>query len=128
MLDLPMVLSSLACPALQFCYYQTKLFLLVKQMTFIFKVNILKCSLKNTDVNNRPDGRISMNLVLERCCTLSSKKGREQQTPQFKNAVASSEPNIIEIYIQPSQVMREKKRIYLNEVCIFVRMTIISSQ
>lgn len=45
---------------------------------FIFKVNVLKCSFRNTEVNNRPDGRISMNLVLERCCTLSSKKGREQ--------------------------------------------------
>ena len=96
-------------------------------MTFIFKVNVLKCSLKNTEVNSRLDGRKSMNLVLERCI-LSSKKGREQPAPQCKNAVASSEPNIIKTYTQPSQVMCEKKHIYLNEVCIFVRMSIISSQ
>lgn len=96
-------------------------------MTFIFKVNVLKCSLKNTEVNSRLDGRKSMNLVLERCI-LSSKKGREKPAPHCKNAVASSEPNIIKIFIQPSQVMCEKKHIYLNEVCIFVRMSIISSQ
>lgn len=73
-----MVLSSLACPELQFCYYQIKLFFSGKTNDrFIFKVNILNCSLKNAEVNNRPDAGISMNLVLERCCTVSSKKGIE---------------------------------------------------
>lgn len=41
--------------------------------------------------------------------------------------IASSEPNIIEIYIQPSQVMCIKEHIDLNMFYIFVRTTIINS-
>lgn len=68
-----------------------------------------------------------MNLVLERSCTSSSKKEREQSAPQYKNAVANSEANVIKINCQPSQVMHVKKPIYLNKFYIFVKMRIIHS-
>lgn len=70
-------------------------------------LNTLRLTARWQDICEFSAGKIALYLVR-----------RVQSPPQFKNVVTSPEPNIIEVYIQPSQVMFVKKHVWVSFISL----------